>query len=62
MWLEAYIEAVSFRRIATIEQLQLEQTHKQTDTQSALQYPLCGYTSIHNNHTDALHLYKYTNK
>ncbi len=28
--LEAYIEAVSFRFIATVEQLQLEQTHRHT--------------------------------
>ncbi len=37
-WLEA-IEAISFRRIATVEQLQLEQTH----TQTSLPYPSCGY-------------------
>ncbi len=29
-WLEAYREAVSFRRIATVEQSQLEYTHTQT--------------------------------
>ncbi len=47
-WLEAYIEAVSFRRIEIVEQLQLEHIHRQTDThtQSA---PSCGYASRHNN-------------
>ncbi len=35
-----WLEPVSFRRIATVEQLQLEQTH--THTQSALPYPSCG--------------------
>ena len=34
MWLEAYIEAVSFRRIATVEQLQLQQTDRHTYTVS----------------------------
>ncbi len=38
-----YSKAVSFRRIATVEQLQLEYTH----TQSALLYPSCGYASRH---------------
>ncbi len=52
------IEAVSFRSIATVEQLELEQTDRQTDrqthththTQSALSYPSCGYASRHNNY------------
>ncbi len=46
-WLEGYIEAVSFRRIATVEQLEYIHTH--THTQSALLYPSYGYASRHNN-------------
>ncbi len=33
MWLKAYIEAVSFRCIETVEQLQLEHTHTHTHSQ-----------------------------
>ncbi len=33
MWLKVYIEAVSFRCIVTVEQLQLEQTHTHTHSQ-----------------------------
>ncbi len=43
---KTWLEAVSFRRIATVEQLQLAQTHMQ----SALPYPSCGYASRHNNY------------
>ncbi len=42
-----YEITVTFRRIATVEQLQLEQTARHTHTHSALPYPLCGYASRH---------------
>ncbi len=48
MWLEAY----SFRGIATVEQLQLE--HTNTHTQSALPYSSYNYASRHN-HTYGTH-------
>ena len=44
-WLEAYIEAVSFRRIATVEQLQLEQlTHTHTHTHMHTHAHTCTHT------------------
>ncbi len=48
------IEAVSFRRIATVEQLVTAGTdpwHRHTCTQSALPYPSCGYASRHDYYT-----------
>ena len=46
-----WLESVSFRRIATVEQLQLEHT------QSALPYPSCGYASRHNYFNEMLSMF-----